>query len=82
MYNEYMTLKLINETICFTGKSKLARPYMEKLAIKHGAKVSRQITKETSLLVMGLRPGSKLDRAFSRGIRLMVDDEFFLLIGE
>jgi len=74
--------KLQGQVVCFTGKSKLTRPNMEKLALANGARISKNISKATTLLVMGLRPGSKLDRAFSQGIKLMVDDEFFALLGD
>ncbi len=49
---------------------------MQKLAIKNGATVTNNITQRTSLLIMGERPGSKLDRAFAKGIEIMMDDEF------
>ncbi len=75
-----MRLIFKNEVICFTGKSKYTRYEMEKLAMKNGAVVAKNITSKTTLLVMGLRPGSKLGRAFSSGIRLMIDDEFLAII--
>lgn len=55
---------------------------MERLAIKNGASIARNITNKTTLLVMGERPGSKLDRAFQKNIEIMMDDEFLLIIGE
>jgi DNA ligase (NAD+) len=64
------------EVICFTGKSKYTRVQMHKLAIKNGATITSNITNKTSLLIMGERPGSKLDRAFAKGIEIMMDDEF------
>lgn len=75
-----MRLVFRNEVICFTGKSKFIRIEMEKLAIRNGAIITRNITSKTTLLVMGLRSGSKLERAYSRGIKLMVDDEFLEII--
>jgi len=69
-----------DEVICFTGKSKYTRVQMHKLAIKNGASVNNQITNKTTILVMGERPGSKLDRAFARNIHVMMDDEFLSLV--
>lgn len=69
-----------NEVVCFTGKSKYTRVNMHKLAIKHGASISNNITGRTTLLVMGERPGSKLDRAYHKGIKIMMDDEFLRLV--
>lgn len=53
---------------------------MEALARRHGACISKNITRKTTLLVMGKAPGSKLDRAFERGLKLMVDEEFLQMI--
>jgi len=78
-------LKKINlkgETICFTGKSLYRRYEMEKLASKHGAKTTNNITSNTTILVMGTRPGSKLDRAYQREIHIMMDEEFLKIIGK
>lgn len=82
LYNRKMRLIFKNEVICFTGKSKYVRHEMEKLAIKNGATITKNITSKTSLLIMGLRPGSKLDRAFSKDIKLMIDDEFLSIIND
>lgn len=65
-----------NEIICFTGKSPYTRVEMEKIAMKNGARITKNITSATTLLVMGARPGSKLDRAFHREINIMMDEEF------
>ena len=77
-----MRFNLKGEVICFTGKSKYTRINMQKLAIKHGASISSNITGKTSILVMGERPGSKLDRAFSRNIHIMMDDEFLQIVDD
>lgn len=80
MYNITMRLIYRNEVICFTGKSKYTRGEMEKIALNNGALITRNITPKTTLLVMGLKPGSKLDRAYFLGIKMMLDDEFFKLL--
>ncbi len=71
-----------NQVICFTGKSKYTRYQMEKLAVEQGAKVVKNVNDSTTILVMGLRPGSKLDRGIEKNIKLMLDDEFLSLIGK
>lgn len=71
---------LKGQVICFTGKSKYTRQVMHRLAIKNGGKVCGQISGKTTLLVMGERPGSKLDRAFDRRLPVMMDVEFLDLV--
>lgn len=75
-----MRLKFKREAICFTGKSKYNRYTMEQLAREHGAVINNNITSKTTILVIGNRPGSKLDRAYDRGIKLLLDEEFLMKI--
>ncbi len=77
-----MRFNIKNEVVCFTGKSKYTRVNMQKLAIKHGAMISNNITNKTTLLVMGERPGSKLDRAYQREIPIIMDDEFLQIVDD
>lgn len=72
----FKKMNLKGETICFTGKSLYRRYEMEKIAFNHGAKISKNITSNTTILVMGTRPGSKLDRAYQKKIHIMMDEEF------
>jgi DNA ligase (NAD+) len=53
---------------------------MQSIARKNGATISQNITNKTTLLVMGERPGSKLDRAFNKGIHIMMDEEFLNIV--
>jgi len=69
-----------NEVVCFTGKSLYRRYEMERLAIQLGGQISKNISSKTTLLVMGERPGSKLDRAFNKGIHIMMDEEFLDIV--
>lgn len=64
------------EVICFTGKSIYTRVKMQQLAKQHGAEISGDITSRTTMLVVGLRSGSKLERALFRGIRIIADEEY------
>lgn len=77
-----MRFDIKKEVVCFTGKSKYTRTIMQKLAIRNGATITSNINSKTTLLVMGERPGSKLDRAFQRGIHIMMDDEFLQIVDD
>ncbi len=70
------------EVICFTGKSRFTRVIMERYAVENGAKIVKRVTEQTTLVVMGQRPGSKLEVAYKKGIKLMIDDEFLSLINK
>lgn len=67
---------LHGENVCFTGKSIYQRHIMQEIAIKNGAKISNSITSKTTLLVVGLNAGSKLDKAQEKGISIISDEEF------
>jgi DNA polymerase III epsilon subunit-like protein len=64
------------EVICFTGKSDYPRNTMQEIAIKNGAEISNNITTKTTMLIVGLDAGSKLDKAQEKGILIMSDEEF------
>jgi DNA ligase (NAD+) len=68
------------EVICFTGKSLYTRINMQQLAKKAGADITHNITNKTTLLVVGQRSGSKLDRAFEKGVQIVADEEFLIKI--
>lgn len=74
------TQKLIGENICFTGKSKYNRVTMEEIAIKNGAEISKNVIGSTTMLVVGLDAGSKLDKAQEKGISIISDDEFMNIL--
>lgn len=74
------TQKLIGENVCFTGKSTYNRVTMEEIAIKNGAEISRNVTGNTTMLVVGLDAGSKLDKAQEKGISIISDEEFMNIL--
>lgn len=74
------TQKLRDEIICFTGASKYKRNTMEEIAIKNGAKISKGVTKKTTILVVGEKAGSKIDKAQEKGISIISDEEFMKLL--
>ena len=53
---------------------------MEEIAIKNGAEISNNITSKTTLLVVGLDAGSKLDKAQAKEIAIISDEEFMKMI--
>lgn len=67
---------LYEEVVCFTGKSAYPRNTMHEIAIKNGAEISNNITNKTTMLVVGLDAGSKLDKAQEKGISIISDVEF------
>lgn len=74
------TTVLAGETVCFTGKSEYPRHIMQEIAIKNGAEISQNVTATTTLLVVGTKAGSKLDKALARGIAIVSDEEFMAML--
>ena len=71
---------LDGEFVCFTGKSDYPRNTMLEIAIKNGAEMSNNITSKTTMLVVGLDAGSKLDKAQEKGISIISDEEFMQML--
>ncbi len=65
------------KSIVFTGASVQPRVRMSKAARSCGATVSNTITSKTDFLIVGKRPGSKLERARNLGVPI-ISDEWFL----
>lgn len=73
-------------TICFTGRlDSMTRREAEALAQKHGATVKTHTEwtpyKGRNMLVVGAAPGAKVERAVDRGIEVISETDFLLLIG-
>ncbi|HUL73653.1 MAG TPA: NAD-dependent DNA ligase LigA [Vicinamibacterales bacterium] len=69
---------LAGQTIVFTGGlTSMTREDAEERARDLGAQTASSVTSHTSLVVAGRDPGSKLDRARSRGVRV-IDEAAFL----
>lgn len=71
---------LEDEVVCFTGKSEYPRNTMQEIAIKNGAGVSDNITSKTTMLVVGLDAGMKLEKAHEKGISIVSDVEFMRIL--
>ena len=77
------TDELLNKTFVLTGTlSSMTRDEAgEKIKIR-GGKTSSSVSKNTSYVVAGANPGSKLDKAEKLGVIILNEDEFLELIGE
>ncbi|WP_242655252.1 BRCT domain-containing protein [Clostridium cellulovorans] len=71
---------LEGEVVCFTGQSDYPRNTMQEIAMKNGAEISNSITLKTTMLVVGLNSGSKLDKAHEKGISIIDDTEFMKML--
>lgn len=74
-------LKLSNLTFVITGTLPgQSRDELKEIIQTNGGKVTDSVTKNTSYLVVGDQPGSKLDKAKNLGIKLLDIDEFNKLL--
>ena len=74
-----MTLK--GENIVFTGALRITRDEASRLAERAGAHVSSSVTGNTTLVIVGEAPGSKLTKAGMLGIKTINEKEFFKILG-
>ena len=76
-----MSGKLMGKSYVITGSfSSLSRNDIEKSILSNGGKVSNSISKNTSALILGLKPGSKLDKAKKLKIDIISEDDFIKLL--
>ena len=77
------TNELAGKTFVLTGTlSMMTRDEAsDKIKIR-GGKTSSSVSKNTSFLIAGANPGSKLDKAEKLGVIILNEDEFLKLIGE
>jgi DNA ligase (NAD+) len=73
---------MAGKTVVFTGTlASLSRQDAEETVTRLGAKASSSVSRETDIVVVGDKPGSKLDRARRLGVRTVGEDEFRALLG-
>ena len=59
----------------------LSREDTEELIARHGGKATSSVSRNTSYLVLGEDPGSKLEKARSLGVKIISEQELLDLIG-
>ena len=68
---------LAGKTIVVTGSLKsFTRSEIEELIRKEGGNPSSSVSKDTSFVVAGGDPGSKLDKAKALGVKVVTEEEF------
>lgn len=76
-------LPLKGKSFVFTGSlSRLTRDEAKKLVTELGGQVGSSISRYTSYLVVGAKPGSKLKKAQELGVKIVDEDGFFGLVNE
>jgi DNA ligase (NAD+) len=69
--------EITNRKIVFTGTfKKISRAEMKEIVEKQGAKVLTSLSSVADILVVGEKPGSKLNKAVSLGIKIINESEF------
>jgi len=61
---------LSGQNICITGSFETPRNEIKDYFISLGAKITDNVTKKTTILLVGNDPGSKLDKASELGIKV------------
>lgn len=70
------------KVVVFTGKISKPRHEFQQMVEEHGGIAGSDVTSKTDYLVVGEKPGSKLFRAASLGIKTISEDEFLKLLEE
>ena len=82
MVQDSQSEKLKGYTFVITGTLTDTRDVFADLIKKNGGKVSSSVSKNTSYVLAGENPGSKLTKAETLGVKIINENEFKQLIGE
>lgn len=69
-----------NMTFVITGALSRSRDYFANLLKDYGANVTNTVSKNTTYLLVGTEPGSKLDKAMALNVKVINEDELMILI--
>jgi len=70
-------------SVVFTGElERMTRSEAEEMVRRLGGSTASRVSGKTNLLVVGANPGSKLDEARKRGIRVADEAEFIAMVKE
>lgn len=70
-----------NNTFCFTGRlDNFTREQAYALVKERGGFVENRITNSTRYLVVGDKPGSKLQKAASKGVYVISEEKFAMAV--
>ncbi|MDO5536322.1 MAG: NAD-dependent DNA ligase LigA [Desulfovibrionaceae bacterium] len=73
---------LQGKRVLFTGTLSMSRSEAQRLAEQAGAVTVSSVSKKLDYLVAGDKPGSKLDKANSLGVRVLDEAGFMALLGD
>ncbi|OYD27109.1 DNA ligase (NAD+) [Mycoplasma testudineum] len=80
IHQNLRSMKFDKLSFVFTGTLSKSRSEYSNLVNQNGGKILTSLSKNTSYLVLGENPGSKLEKAKSLGIKIITEDEFNKLI--
>ena len=72
---------LLGKSFVFTGTlTSFTREEAKRLVLERGGKVSDSVSKNLDFLVVGMEPGSKLEKARKLGVKTLSEEEFLKLV--
>ncbi|MDE2775932.1 MAG: exonuclease domain-containing protein [Chloroflexota bacterium] len=75
---ESASLKGLNFVV--TGTMSVSREEIELLILSHSGQVAKNVSGKTNYLVVGEKPGSKINRAIERGVRIINEEQLRAMI--